>query len=137
MIRFRPLPAALNLWGTGKPFHEFLHVDDLANACVFIMKLKEESFRSLLTAYRSPLINIGWGKDISIRELALLVKEVVGFEGNITFDTTKPDGTPQKSLNVSKLNNVGWQSQISLKVEINQTYNWYLEHKADQDFDPS
>ena len=115
------------LWGSGRPRREFLHVDDLADACLFIMSLEEEAFRSLLSDYRTPLINIGWGKDISIKELALLIKEVVNFDGEITFDTTKPDGTPQKLLDVSRLRSLGWQPKISLRDGIRQTYTWCLE----------
>jgi GDP-L-fucose synthase len=118
------------VWGTGKPRREFLHVEDLADACLFIMNLTVESFHSLLTAHRSPMINIGWGKDISVKELALLIKDIVGFDGEITFDKTKPDGTPQKLLEVSKLNNLGWQPTISLKDGIKQTYEWCLQNSV-------
>jgi len=115
------------IWGTGKPRREFLHVDDLADACFFIMNLEDEVFHSLLTAYRLPLINIGWGKDISVKELALLIKDIVGFEGGINFDSTKPDGMPRKLLDVSKMTNLGWEPKISLKEGIKQTYAWCVE----------
>jgi GDP-L-fucose synthase len=120
-------PPPVVIWGTGNPRREFLHVDDLADACLFLMNLEEEKFRSLLTLHRSPLINIGWGKDISIKELALLIKEIIGFEGEITFDTTKPDGTPRKLLDVSKISELGWRPKISLKEGLEGTYNWCLE----------
>ncbi len=116
------------IWGTGKPRREFLHVDDLADACFFTMNLEEESFRSLLTSHDSPLINIGWGKDISINELALLIKDIVGFEGDITYETDKPDGMPRKLLDVSKMTDLGWKPRITLKEGIKQTYEWCLEN---------
>jgi GDP-L-fucose synthase len=123
----RSLPApSVVLWGSGKPRREFLHVDDLADACLFLMKLEEEKVRSLWTADRLPLLNIGWGKDISVKELALLIREIVGFDGDIVFDHTKPDGTPRKLLDVSKIAGIGWKPNISLKKGIEMTYNWYL-----------
>jgi GDP-L-fucose synthase len=116
------------IWGSGNPRREFLHVDDLADACLFIMNLTDETFRSLLTAHRLPLVNIGWGRDISIKELALLIKEVVGFKGELTFDPTKPDGTPRKLLNVSRLAELGWKPKMSLREGIKQTYASRLNH---------
>jgi GDP-L-fucose synthase len=121
-------PPSVVIWGTGKPRREFLHVDDLADACLFLMSLDEESFRSLFTVHRLPLLNIGWGKDISIKELALLIKDIVEFEGKITFDTSKPDGTPQKLLDVSRITEMGWKPKISLKDGIKQTYDWCLRN---------
>ena len=120
-------PPKVVIWGTGKPRREFLHVDDLADGCLFVMNLAEEKFRSLFTIHRSPMINIGWGKDISVKELALLIKEIVGFEGEMIFDTSKPDGTPQKLLDVSKIKNLGWQPNMSLQDGIKQTYDWCLQ----------
>jgi GDP-L-fucose synthase len=100
------------VWGSGNPRREFLHADDLADACVFLMK-----------TYNEPgLINIGTGKDISIKELAELVKEITGFEGEIVFDASKPDGTPRKLMDVSKLTAKGWKATISLEDGIGQTY---------------
>ena len=124
----RPLPAdpAVMLWGTGSPRREFLHVDDLADACLFLMELTEEKLRSLLTAERFSLINIGWGKDISIKELAMMIKDIVGFAGDIVFDATKPDGTPRKLLDVTRMAELGWKAKIPIKDGLKQTYSWYL-----------
>jgi GDP-L-fucose synthase len=123
---YQSKPAAV-LWGTGSPRREFLHVDDLADACLFLMFLEQKKLRSLLTANRFPLINIGWGKDISIQELAMIIKDIVGFHGEIVFDTTKPDGTPRKLMDVARMALLGWKAKISLKDGIKQTYSWYLE----------
>ncbi|MBW2029498.1 MAG: GDP-L-fucose synthase [Deltaproteobacteria bacterium] len=103
------------IWGTGSPRREFLYVDDAADACIFLMNHYDES----------EIINIGVGKDISIRELAELIKEIVGFEGELRFDTTKPDGMPRKLLDVSKLESLGWRSKTSLREGIERTYEWY------------
>jgi GDP-L-fucose synthase len=126
--RGRPLPAdpAVVTWGTGSPRREFLHVDDLADACIFLMALTEEKLRSLLTLERFPLVNIGWGKDISIKELAMMIKDIVGFAGDIVFDTTKPDGTPRKLLDITRMAELGWKARIPIKEGIEQTYSWYL-----------
>ena len=104
------------LWGSGKPRREFLHVDDLADACVFLMNNYDGS----------EIINIGVGEDLTISELAKLVAKVVGFNGEIRFDSSKPDGTPQKLLDVTRLNNLGWKAKIPLEEGIRQTYNWYI-----------
>ena len=109
---------ALIVWGSGKPRREFLHVDDLASACLF-----------LLEKYDSPeIINVGCGEDISIRELAELICDVVGFDGEFAWDTTKPDGTPRKLLDITKLRNLGWQPTIPLRDGIAQTYDWFLKN---------
>jgi GDP-L-fucose synthase len=119
------------IWGTGTPKREFLHVDDLADACLFLMNLPEELYVSLLAAGpRSPapaLINIGSGEEVTIRELALIIKEVVGFTGELVFDSTKPDGTPRKLCDVSRLHGLGWRNQTSLEEGIKGVYRWYLE----------
>ena len=108
------------VWGTGQPLREFLHVDDLASACRF-----------LLETYNSPeIVNVGFGSDGSIRELAELICEVVGFGGQLVFDATKPDGTPRKLLDSAKLNALGWRPRISLREGIRQTYDWYLRERA-------
>ncbi|MCX6494682.1 MAG: GDP-L-fucose synthase [Actinobacteria bacterium] len=109
------------IWGTGTPRREFLHVDDLAAAVLF-----------LLENYDSPeTINVGVGDDVSIRELAELVARTVGYEGQLTQDTSKPDGTPRKLLDVSRLNGLGWKAQISLEEGVAETYAWYLSHLTD------
>src|SRR6266480_3691368 len=110
----------LTVWGTGKPRREFLHVDDLSSACLL-----------LLEKYDSPeIINVGCGKDISIRELAELICDVVGFDGQLSWDATKPDGTPRKLLDVTKLQNFGWRPTIPLRDGIAQTYDWFLKNVA-------
>jgi GDP-L-fucose synthase len=110
----------LVVWGSGKPRREFLHVDDLAAACVF-----------LLENYDSPeIINVGCGEDISIRELAELICDVVGFQGDLTWDTNQPDGTPRKLLDVSKLHELGWRHTIGLREGIARTYEWFLQNAA-------
>ncbi len=117
----------VTVWGTGAPYREFLHVDDLAEACLFLMNLPEVTFFSLLTLHASPaLINIGSGEEVTIRELALMVKEVVGFEGDLVFDSSKPDGTPRKLCDVSKLQDLGSRHRTGLKDGIRSTYEWYL-----------
>ena len=106
------------IWGTGTPKREFLFVDDLADALVYLMNNYNES----------EIINVGTGKDITINDLALTIKEIVGFEGDLEYDKSKPDGTPQKLLDVSKINNVGWKEKTSLKEGIKLTYQWFLDH---------
>jgi GDP-L-fucose synthase len=110
--------VTITLWGTGEPRREFLHVDDLAHACVFLTQSCEGM----------ELVNVGVGQDIPIRELAAKVGEVVGFGGGIAFDSSMPDGTPRKLLDVSKLSSFGWQPHISLKDGIRHTYAWYSSH---------
>ncbi|WJW75290.1 GDP-L-fucose synthase [Thiohalobacter sp. IOR34] len=107
----------VTLWGTGKPLREFLHVDDLADAVLFL--LREYSGEEI--------VNIGVGKDISIAELAAIVKEVVGFEGEIRYDPSKPDGTPRKLVDVTKINGLGWSAKIGLREGIESTYQWFLD----------
>lgn len=108
------------VWGSGNPRREFLHVDDLANACVFVMR-----------EYDQPqILNIGVGEDLTIRELAELVKNVVGFRGALRFDASKPDGAPQKLLDVSRVHALGWTAKIPLKEGLSQTYAWYVDHLA-------
>jgi len=108
----------LVVWGSGQPRREFLHVDDAASACLF-----------LLEKYDSPeIVNVGCGEDISIRELAELICDVVGFNGDLAWDATKPDGTPRKLLDVTKLKNLGWQPDIPLRDGIARTYDWFLQN---------
>ena len=110
----------LVVWGSGKPRREFLHVDDLAAACLF-----------LLEKYDSPeIVNVGRGEDISIRELAELICEIVGFKGELAWDTTKPDGTPRKLLDVSKIHALGWRHRIGFRDGIARTYQWFLENET-------
>lgn len=118
------------VWGTGTPRRELLYSDDLAEACCFLMNLDEERFNSLLNEEAPPLINIGTGEDVTIRELAELVARVVGFEGELTFDTTKPDGTPRKLMDVSRLHALGWHHKVSLKEGIRWTWNAFSQRFA-------
>lgn len=107
----------VKLWGDGSPKREFLHVDDLADACLFLMHWYDESEH----------INVGTGEDISIKDLSTLISEVVGYEGPVDWDDSKPNGTPRKLLDVSKINNLGWESKIGLREGIQQTYDWYRQ----------
>lgn len=113
----------VHIWGTGKILREFIYVEDVADACFFLMQ-----------NYNSPeVINIGTGKDVSIKELAYLVKKITGFSGRVTFDTSKPDGMPRKLLDASKINKLGWKARISLEEGLKNTYRWYIsniENKA-------
>lgn len=115
------------LWGSGRPRREFLHVDDLADAVVYLMQNIEAA-----KLYERGIthINIGSGKDIEINELAVLIREIVGYQGDIEYDTTKPDGTPRKLLDVSRLNDFGWTHQISLEEGLRRTYEWFVRTNA-------
>lgn len=115
----------VTLWGTGTPKREFLYVEDLADAIVYLMNKinAEDLYEQGLTH-----INIGTGEDLSIRELAALIKEVTGFEGEIKYDSTKPDGTPRKLMDVSRLHDLGWKHKTSLEEGIKKTYNWFLKN---------
>jgi len=108
----------VTIWGTGAPRREFLHVDDLASACLFLMRNYEGN----------EIVNIGCGEDISILELAKLIKEIVGFEGDLVFDPAYPDGTPQKLLDISKIRNLGWEPQIKLKDGVTNAFHWYQDN---------
>jgi GDP-L-fucose synthase len=109
--------AHATVWGSGTPRREFLHVDDLADACVFLMRHHENG----------ELVNVGWGEDVSIRELAGIIRDVVGFRGELQFDPTKPDGTPRKLLDVSRMTALGWRPRIALKDGIASSYRWFVE----------
>ena len=109
---------SVEVWGTGNPRREFIYIDDLARACLFLMNNYNES----------EIVNIGAGKDYSIKELAEIIKSELGFSGEIKWDTTKPDGTPRKLLDVSKLKDLGWQPSINLKEGISKTYKWFLDN---------
>ena len=111
--------SSATIWGTGSPKREFLFVDDLADAVVFLMNHYEDG----------EIVNIGTGTDVTILELANMVKEEVGFNGTIEFDSTKPDGTPRKLLDVSKINALGWTAKTPLREGIRKTIQWYLENK--------
>lgn len=111
---------SLTLWGTGTPRREFLHVDDLADACVFLMKNYSDE----------QLVNIGVGSDVTIRELAELIADVVGFKGTFTFDSTKPDGTPRKLVDVGRINALGWKAKTGLREGIASAYEWYKQNAA-------
>lgn len=106
------------VWGTGSPFREFLHVDDLADAVVFLIQNYSGHDH----------VNMGSGAEVTIKELAEMVKDVVGFEGRLTWDSSKPDGTPRKLLDSSKLAKLGWQAKIPLKQGLTETYKWYCEN---------
>jgi GDP-L-fucose synthase len=113
--------ASVTIWGTGTPRREFLHVDDLAEAVVYLLERYDGE----------PILNIGWGEDVTIRELAELIVSAIGYRGNLLFDTTKPDGTPRKLLDVARLSELGWRPRISLKEGIERTYAWFTEHLED------
>lgn len=109
------------VWGTGSPKREFLYVDDMADACVYLMENYD-------AADIGEFVNIGLGEDVTIKELAELIGDIVGYEGKILYDTSKPDGTPQKLLDISRLHGLGWDARISLKDGIGQAYEWYVSH---------
>lgn len=115
------------IWGTGTPRREFLHVDDMADAALFLFNLPLRAYQKNTTPMQSH-VNVGTGKDISILELASLVAEVVGYEGKLSTDDSKPDGAPRKLLEVSKLTRLGWQAQISLREGIASTYEWFQKN---------
>lgn len=122
--------TAVTIWGTGAPFREFIHVDDVADASLFLMTLPDEDVSSLLTSHSSPgFVNICSGEELSIRDLALLIKEAVGYAGELVFDTAKPDGTPRKLSDPSRLQALGWHHRIGLREGIAATYRWFLEHQ--------
>jgi GDP-L-fucose synthase len=112
----------VTVWGTGSPRREFLHVDDLASAAVFLME-----------HYDSPeILNVGTGEDLTIRELAEMIARVAGFQGRLVFDDSKPDGTPRKILDVSRIHALGWKARIPLEEGIAATYKWYLRSRHQQ-----
>lgn len=112
---------SVEIWGTGSPRREFLHVDDLAEAILYLLQNYDEE----------PIVNIGWGEDLTIRELAETIMSAIGYRGSLTFDHSKPDGTPRKLLDVSRLNGLGWRPRISLRDGIEGTYSWFKEHASD------
>jgi GDP-L-fucose synthase len=112
---------SVEIWGTGTPRREFLHVDDLADAVLYLLQKYDAE----------PIVNIGWGEDLTIRELAETVMSAIGYSGALTFDHSKPDGTPRKLLDVSRLQSLGWLPRISLRAGIESTYAWFKEHTTD------
>lgn len=121
----------LNVWGTGTPRREFLYVDDMADACLFLANLSESAFRSLMSSESTaPLINVGYGSDLAIRELAELVARLVGFEGRVVFDTSKPDGTPQKWLDSTRILRMGWKPSTTFEEGIRKTYEDFVSFRA-------
>ena len=117
----------VTVWGTGKPRRELLYSEDMADACLYLMGVEEERLKPLFNNDLPPLINIGYGEDLTIRELAEMIKEIVGFKGNLLFDSTKPDGTPRKWLDGSILRRLGWESKHSLKRGIQFAYVNFLD----------
>jgi len=115
---------SVTIWGTGKPLREFMYVEDLANAIVFMMENIEakDLYENGITH-----LNVGSGKDITIADLAKLISEIVGFNGKIEYDSTKPDGTPRKLMDVTRINSLGWKYKTELKEGIQKTYKWFLE----------
>ena len=111
----------VTIWGTGSPCREFLYIEDMADATVFLM----ENYES------DQIINVGVGEDISIKELAEITKDVIGFSGKLVFDTSKPDGTPRKLMDISRLEGLGWKAKMGIREDIEQTYAWFLQHEND------
>jgi GDP-L-fucose synthase len=113
--------STISIWGTGTPRREFLHVDDLADAVIYLMNTYDDE----------QIINIGWGEDVTIRELAEMIAAASGFQGQLIFDSSKPDGTPRKLLDTSRLSALGWKPKISLRSGIEQTYEWFKQHVSE------
>jgi len=123
--------AEVVVWGTGTPWREFVYVDDMADGCVFIMELDEARLVRELCSYPQPnFVNLGTGMDITIRDLADTIKAVVGYGGALRFDPAKPDGTPRKLLDVSRLTALGWQARVGLREGIERTYAWFMEQEG-------
>ena len=116
------------VWGTGNAMREFLYVDDMAVASLFVLELDEQTYQDNTKPMLSH-INVGTGKDVTIREMAETMKAVVGFKGELSFDTTKPDGAPRKLIDVSRLLNMGWRYGVDLKDGLIETYDWYLRSR--------
>ncbi len=129
-LRIQNSPDEVVVWGTGTPMREFLYVDDMADGCVFVMELDDAIFARELLNYPEPcFVNLGTGVDVTIRALAETIKEVVGYEGKLIFDATKPDGTMRKLLDVSRAKGLGWEARGSLRDGIEKTYQWFLENQ--------
>jgi len=114
--------STVTIWGTGTPFREFIHVDDVAEASLFLM----------CNYSGNDFVNIGTGEEVSIRDLAILIKKVVGFTGDIAFDTSRPDGTPRKLSDVSRLHSLGWRHRTGLEDGLNSTYQWYMQYSSER-----
>jgi GDP-L-fucose synthase len=123
---------SVSVWGSGSPLREFMHVDDLAAASLFLMNLPEDTYSSLLAFQAAPaLINVGSGEEISIADLARMIKVIVGFKGDLVFDRSKPDGTPRKLADSSRLHALGWRHRIGLEEGVRNTCRWYAESRGD------
>jgi GDP-L-fucose synthase len=118
------------VWGTGRAMREFLYVDDMAEASLFVLELDKETYKANTQPMLSH-INVGTGKDVTIKEMAKTMKEVVGYKGKLTFDTTKPDGAPRKLIDITRLENMGWKYSIDLEDGLSRTYEWYLKKESE------
>lgn len=123
---------SVTIWGTGSPMREFLHVNDMADACLFVLEASEKAYRENTEPMLSHF-NVGSGIDVSIRDLAQMIAEVTEFDGDILFDISKPDGTPRKLMDVSRLKAMGWQASIPLKSGLRSAYEWYVENYRNSD----
>lgn len=119
--------AEVTVWGTGTPMREFLHVDDMAEASLFVLELDRAVYEANVTPMLSH-INVGTGTDVTIRDLAETIARITGFKGRLVFDATKPDGTPRKLMDVSRLANMGWRARIDLRAGLEDAYRWFLDH---------
>jgi GDP-L-fucose synthase len=122
--------AEVTVWGSGTPMREFLHVDDMAAASIHVMEMDDTAYQQLVPPMLSH-INVGTGSDCTIAQLAELMAEVVGYQGKIVFDASKPDGTPRKLLDISRIRSLGWEPQISLPDGLKSTYEWFVDHQRD------
>jgi GDP-L-fucose synthase len=120
--------ASVTIWGSGTPRRELLHVDDLASACVTVMNMEASRLNSV-TSLSAPHINVGCGEDHTIADLARLLAQLIGYEGELAFDRSKPDGTPRKLLDCSRIRSLGWAPALSLEEGLRQTIDWYLSHR--------
>ena len=119
------------VWGTGNAMREFLYVDDMAQASLFVLEVDEKTYKTNTQPMLSH-INVGTGKDITIREMAKTMKEVTGYKGKITFDTTKPDGPPRKLIDITRVRRMGWEYGVDLKEGLEGTYKWYLKQMIEK-----
>ena len=117
------------VWGTGKAMREFLYVDDMVVASLFVLELDEQTYKANTQPMLSH-INVGTGKDVTIREMAETMKQVVGFKGKLVFDTTKPDGVPRKLIDITRLKKMGWNYSVELEEGLHKTYKWYKENNS-------